>query len=343
MRKVFIHYEIDPKIRMESRIHKFMGEVENRGFDMLSYKEVTFENLSGYDLICVDHVALRFGMHIISRRMRIENNNIVRILGSMPNKKKVLLLHDLHEYSFYDGPGTVYRQGNLIYPFDSPRIGIDKLNELINKAGFQYLIMYYYCQERLNILQKCTSIKKSIVINPCTPINEFKDYGMKKDVDVLITGNLDARVYTFRDRVKNILTSEKAKKYNINTKIIPYSNRVEYGEKLSREYNRSYMCLSTVSNFSYLVFKYPEISASKSVLLGNINDQGKEVWGDDFVHIENNMTDEQILEKIRSALDDKEKLQNMANKMYDKIRSEYNYNKFCERLNNFFDNVLKDN
>ena len=77
--------------------------------------------------------------------------------------------------------------------------------------------------------------------------------------------------------------------------------------------------------------KYFETSMSKSVVCGNMPTDGKNIWNKDFIELNPKMSDDEILDTIDKALQDKKKLIDMANITYQKME-EFNLDKFSHKL-----------
>jgi hypothetical protein len=149
----------------------------------------------------------------------------------------------------------------------------------------------------------------------------YKDYGLPKIYDVIFYGSTTKYVYPFRFRIKTLLKKshlkvliiEQSSKYNINN----------CGIGLAKKINQSWLGVATTSNFDYLVGKYFEISGCNTCLVGNMNEQGKSIWGNNYVNIDQSMSDEQIISVIRNALEDKQGLSAMSTRMYQLMHTNY--------------------
>ena len=87
------------------------------------------------------------------------------------------------------------------------------------------------------------------------------------------------------------------------------------GEGLARKINSAWLGLATTSSFDYLLGKYFEIAACRTTVVGNMNEQGRAIFGADYVHIDRGMSDRRILATIEAALADRRPLQAMADRM----------------------------
>jgi hypothetical protein len=253
-------------------------------------------------------------------------------------KKIVFHLHDLHEYSFKycKKMQNIYKnriKGKSIYPINIPSDGVKKLCEQLSKGNCQYIISYYDNVELRNILNSYSEIKQHIIIPFHIETKIFRDYKLPKKYDILLIGTYDKDSYNFRSRLYHLLL-----KYNSSFRI-KITKKIKYGTNISKLINSSWLTIATYSNFHYLVRKYFEISASKSVILGNMTYMGKDIWKDNYIHIDREMSDTQIINTIKTALQNKKKLKEISKTMYSIMHTEYNYKRLCEKYNNFFKSI----
>ena len=76
--------------------------------------------------------------------------------------------------------------------------------------------------------------------------------------------------------------------------------------------NKSYLCLAGTSKYNYRLGKYVEIAMCGSVVLGDLPYEDKARISMFTVEVNNSMSDKEILDKIKSYLDDKKKLNEMS-------------------------------
>jgi hypothetical protein len=232
----------------------------------------------------------------------------------------VFMTSDLHYWSIFPqnvDPEVLARE--RLSPSDNR---YDQLFEMFDRLGIHHLITNYDCPELTHIRSLRPGLN-TYVLDLHVDANIFRDYGQRKKHDVIIYGSLAPSVYPFRSRVCNLLTATRQFKI-LHVKL--GSARYEAancGAGLARKINQSRLGLATVSNFDYLVEKYFEIPACRSVVLGNMNSQGRAIFGNNYVHIDDLMTDHEILRVIRGALANPSRLQMLADKMYGVMQSSY--------------------
>jgi hypothetical protein len=330
---LYIYGKIEKK-KSCYQIAKHMFD-NNTLFDIISISKLLGLNnafYSKYNVICFDYLATHF----------LSKNNFIKILNNLKlsGKKIIFHLHDLHENTFnrcYTPIKKIEKKvinknsskDKSIYPTNIPGHGVTSLCEQLSIANCQYIISYSENVELRNILNSYSNIKKNVVIPFHVETKIFKDYKMPKIYDVLLIGSTIKKSYNFRNRLYYLLKNNK----KIRVKII---RNIEYNSSLSKIINSSWLTIATYSNFHYLVRKYFEISASKSVILGNMTRMGKEIWKDNYIHIDREMSNTQIINTIKTALQNKKKLKEISNTMYSIMHTEYNYKRLCEKYNNFF-------
>jgi hypothetical protein len=202
--------------------------------------------------------------------------------------------------------------------------GIYGLVKYIQIHNINYLLTWvegddvFEYQKIKHLLNQLSPHSKIITVPHLINNTICKNYNQEKCYDLLVFGNTEARDYTFRYRVKNLLI-KNSHKYKI--KIINYGEL--WGEDLYKEINKSYLCLSTCMKYKYLVKKYFEISGCYSLIIGNMPQQGKKIFGNNYINIEEHYSDDQILEIINKALSNKQEILQKTKKNYDIVQSNY--------------------
>ena len=102
-----------------------------------------------------------------------------------------------------------------------------------------------------------------------------------------------------------------------------YNSRL-CNEELSILINQSYMTIACSSIADVLLHKYLEISASNSVILGNIPSDYRDLFEGNVVEINSFMEDSVILDTIDNALANKETLLEMGQNLHDKVHADHN-------------------
>jgi hypothetical protein len=170
----------------------------------------------------------------------------------------------------------------------------------------------------------------------------FRDHGLPKEVDVLLYGNTTAHTYPLRARLAELLPRQP----DLRVRIIPHPGYyppggaeaagVIVGEALSREINRSWITISTSSIYQCVMMKYYEIAASRSLIAGDMPDEGRLIFGSDFLELRHDQSDGQILDSLRSMLADKQRLTAMADAAHARVIRDHSTDAFAARLVEMF-------
>lgn len=144
----------------------------------------------------------------------------------------------------------------------------------------------------------------------------FKPLNIKKDIDILISGALDAKHYPFRNRLAKLILNNKHtvfKNYNVVHHIRPrqvkstnFSNeaQIEYNKII----NRSKLCVVCSSNYNYRLGKYVEIPMAGSVAIGDLPFEDKRSFERNNIVLQPTMSDNQIIKTIIKSLQNSELL-----------------------------------
>jgi hypothetical protein len=244
--------------------------------------------------------------------LKIINNIVLK----MKNIKCICSM-DLHEYTFYGGIAgiTDYCKSHNIDFFLTWYEGSDV---------FEYIKIISMMKE-INCDTQVITVPHLIDKSICKNYNEEKIY------DILVYGDTTESVYPLRARVKKLLQTDYFK--NIRVKIIEYKDGI-FGEDLYKEINKSYLCLATCSIYNYLVSKYFEISANYSLIVGNMTEQGRDIFGDNFIEININDSDNVITNKIIDALKNKDDINKKTSINYENMQQNFSRDFFYDRIYN---------
>lgn len=211
---------------------------------------------------------------------------------------------------------------------DDYEYGLNSLISYLKEYNFKGIITPYLNTTATNPLKNELPNLKFIHIPHHIDENKFKDWGLEKNCDIFLFGNCVKSRYPFRNRLVQILESLK-NKYNIvlwnnlmTRNYFRFNPKIS-NENLSKQINKSWLCICTKSYANVLLGKYMETSMSSSCVLGNMPTDGKEIWKNNYIHIDENMTDNEIIKIIENALKDKNKLQNNIKIMKEQMNKFY--------------------
>jgi len=211
-----------------------------------------------------------------------------------------------------------------------PRAGRELAEFLGNK--YQYLISTYDCDGLTQLLRRLPSVRKAYVIPHHIDTGIYKDRGLPKIYDVFFYGNTNPERYPFRNRLRRLLEGSRLKVRIIEHPGAHIFDEERCSEELARMINQSEISIATPSAGDYLVAKYFEISAAGSVVAGKMATQGQHIWKQNYVQLEEDMSDLEILDRLFAALKDKDSLQRKRELMGQVVRQEYSLERYVERL-----------
>ncbi len=196
--------------------------------------------------------------------------------------------------------------------------------------------------------------KFKLVHNPhCGEVDIFKDYGLKKKVDVLLVGKKGRQFYPLRrkldGKVKKMLRKRGIKfetykhpGYKLKGLEAIRKQNIHYAKAI----NRAKIVVSCASKLRYALAKYVEVPLCRTVLCGNLPDENQE-WYKKWmlpISMDNNAT--QICGKIINLLKDSKGLQKLTDLGYRenlKHRTQEDYaRRFVNIATDFLNGDLKD-
>lgn len=156
--------------------------------------------------------------------------------------------------------------------------------------------------------------------------NEFKDYGLKKDIDCLLMGALSDRIYPLRTKIAREMAGMKGFVHHQHPGYRHFSTEEEpikmVGESFAREINRAKIFFTCDSIFGFPIAKYFEVPACNTLLLASgsqeLSDLGF-VNQDTFVEI----NEHNYLEKAYYYLEHEAERLEIAKRGYEMVRQKH--------------------
>jgi hypothetical protein len=294
------------------------------------------------------------------------NNDIINL------KPKLIIFFDINSFS------KSLQRFDFIFNLNIPTfIFIEDTYYINTTSSCPYvqktngIIFWYKNQDLINSYKRrfpkkiITSIDSRFVNT-----NIYKDYKLEKKYDILLYGCRDFKYpyriqdidsvqryiqkyeninnitvtnetllnfYSLRLRLLNLL-ERNPDKYKL--KICPEQGDYVYNAELSKLINQSYLTIVCSSIFDVMLFKHLEIPASKSVILGSYPSNYKELFDGNIIEVNEFMSDEEIINIIDMALENKDKLLKMSETIYNKVHEEHNLNKAQESFNKTIDDII---
>ena len=324
----------------------YMERVLEPYFDIIDIRNLSNLKVFNYKLIFIDGIALN------TRTSKLDKSMLYTQLNKIKNIPKVLLAHDIHDYSFdFDmncQPPKEMLSRELI-PVKTLTSQKSDFLQFIKQNNIQNIISVCDCEE-FDLMTKyySTQIKKFFILSHHIPQEIFypRVKSESKKYHILIYGwsNSDI-VYPFRTRLKKLIVNTWGLE-NSNSKYLVRViertsdiNKIPIENDLAELISQSWICITCISNFSYLVRKYFEIAACGSVICGNINLQGKSIFQNNIIELEQSMSDYEILRIIDYYLSNPDLLLYMSSQIKS-IALSYNYNMFIKKILEIKDNVV---
>jgi hypothetical protein len=330
--------EYDYMLRLQLYITKLL----QYDFDIIEIQDISKYHMESYELILLDANVFN------TKSTKIQHSLVCGYLSILEKcKNNVMITHDLHDWSFgfADKPQDYEYVDCSIHPSNRRRgvsgpsndMTLEKkqLKCLLGKLHIRSIISIYDCPEFDFMKENFNDIVFNFYTLHhfiSTPIYHLPKV-MTKNIDILFYGINDTTYYLFRHRLLNIAKDH----FNV-TQLNRFSKKTkdicEYG--LANYISRSWITLSCVSNFSYAVRKFNEISESGSVVLGNTNKQIDHIMGEGMLRLDENMSDEDIISIVRKHLDKKILLVYLGFKSR-KSSERYNDNNYILGLRNIIE------
>ena len=230
--------------------------------------------------------------------VRLTPNKLKKILLTIRKHKKIMLMHDTHEWSFGFNTKT-YIPPFVPCLYDTPEKQL--LKQTIIENNIKTIVAIDDNPEvkflRNYLGDSIDSFKTIFHFIDTSSFNIFQfNRTLTKNVDILFYGTANPDVYPFRCRIKDICL-----KYGLNIKIIPrkYTYDPDICDNgLAKHISKSWLSIACTSNFKCSARKYNEIALSGSVPMGDINKQLYNLNGGNMIILDDNMSDEELKNEI---------------------------------------------
>lgn len=166
----------------------------------------------------------------------------------------------------------------------------------------------------------------------------YCDYGMKKDIDVLIVGNLARDFYPFRARLARLAQREIAKRgYRVFEARhpgfnLPSRDGTFVGSEYARLLNRSKLVVTCTGKHHYAFCKLVEIPLCWSLPVSDLPAERRGFFQKTMLNVEMWHTDREILYQIEAVLDDEALLTQMTTLAHDKVAQRLTMPHWAERF-----------
>ncbi len=174
-------------------------------------------------------------------------------------------------------------------------------------------------------------------VNIPYPINPsvFRDYGLPKTTDILLTGCVDEKIYPLRYRFAQLIKAGAFAPYKAEIRkhpgyrlADPEQEAIDYAKAL----NSARICLVDPSKYGYAAEKYHEIPACGSVLCGYVPDERQDEFSDFMIPIHPKADDELIVRTIKDYLSFPTVLEDMSRRGMEYVHSQFTVDHYAQRF-----------
>lgn len=270
------------------------------------------DNLDG-DMVCkYDYLLLGTrSLHLYKCYRGSQKEDIKNKLEKlMCIKNKFFLMQDMHEKTY---------------------TSLSNLCDFLKTNNINIIFTFYNNAEGRKIRKLVPNVKHfHLPLHIDT--NIFFNKNSEKFYDVLLYGSVHPRHYPFRKRLFDIIKNS-SNKYNVCVLEKPDHFDPEKCESgLCDLINKSKITIATKSRYDYLVAKYLEIVCSGSIVCGNMATDGQTMYSDNYLELNENMSDEDIIRNLDMYLSDYEHYRNKFNEKYEYIAKEHNLDNYVNKL-----------
>jgi len=174
------------------------------------------------------------------------------------------------------------------------------------------LVVFTYANEMPQYRDELESEGRAVVTIPHSGDEGcFMDYRLKKDIDVLVVGNMNREIYPFRVRLANLAWRELRKRgYRVEWirhpgYVLPSESGI-VGEAYARKLNQARLVVTCTSRYKYALAKLVEIPLCFALPVSDVPNDRAEFFEKTTLHVEPWMLDREILSVMENVLDDEE-------------------------------------
>ena len=192
----------------------------------------------------------------------------------------------------------------------------------INKTNPSLIICYH--KNDMENYKDLHDKYKFVNISHCIEKTIFKDYGHKKEYDVLFVGVSAATIYPLRMRLYNIVKKIPNHKilehpgYKLSTEEVN-AQIVNYAEEI----NKAKVVVSCSSAYKYALAKYSEIPACRSFMVADIPGERVDFFRKFIGEIHEDYSDDKIKDIITFWVNEDEQREKMTDIGYEMTHRDY--------------------
>lgn len=267
------------------------------------------------------------------------DGDIHQILHQLNIKPDFILISEYYEKDATKITGL----SNLSIPYAISMLDLHKNKKLRNQLIVSENIQNIFSVYRDAFYQMYPGFMGNISWLPHhVPLGIFKDYGLSKDIDYLLMGDLDRNYYPLRNEILYKMNNKPGFVYHKHPGYREFSvdEKIFVRKRYAQEINRAKIFFTCDSKLHYPVAKYFEVLACKTLLLAptspEIEDLGF-IPGVNFVSID----EHDFEEKAEYYLNHKKKRLEIVEQGYEMVRARHSTAKRAAELVKMIKNILK--
>lgn len=248
--------------------------------------------------------------------------NIHDILQNIPFRPDFILLNDMKKTHCPEITGL----SSLTIPFGiimhDLHHRVKRRKQFIRENRVKYIFSIY----RDAFLKRYPEhAEKMIWLPHFANTHVFTDYGLPKDIDWLLMGNIRQKTYPLRYRMLQVMKNRAGFVYHRHPgyrNVKESESSLLIGDAFAREINRAKMFLTCGLIYHYPIRKYYEVLACKTLLLAPSSRELKDLGfipGTHFVEV----TEENFVEKAEYYLSHEKERENIAQNGYQLVHTHH--------------------
>jgi hypothetical protein len=166
----------------------------------------------------------------------------------------------------------------------------------------------------------------------------YRDYGLEKDIDVLVAGNLNRWYYPVRCRLRDIVWKILRKRgYRVVVLhhpgyFLPPAPGSYVRQEFAQMLNRAKLVVTCAMRYHYALAKFAEIGLCRSLAVSDIPDEREDHFRSTTLWIESAMLDREIVDRMEELLDDADRLRRQTDQALERTQQTSTMAQYAERF-----------
>ena len=265
--------------------------------------------------------------------------NLKRIYhGSLPDVVIAFDPRELKEFSQCEVP-KVTMVNEMHDPKGNQKVGLASLEA----SNYDFIICHHKNEMESPVFD---SLRNRMVHIPHhVNLSIFKDYGFKKDIDVLLGGALYLEKYELRRKFVTVIELLQQREVNAVIHKHPMggfndSHTNKYLIDFAKKINASKICLTCSSTLKCAYGKYSEIPACNTLLAGDIPGEREDFFRSFMLELTMNQSEKEMADSIQATLEDKNRLEYLTKLGFIKTQA-YDMKNYAKLFLTHVDHFLK--